>query len=317
MSLLGRIARPSVRQHAMLWTRCMQVKDVNAEMRSSCGALKARVDELAESQAIVTRSVPAALAATTAAPAAAAPAATAAVAPIESLQQAAASQIVDESVAEAAALVQDLFDRQRPATSAPAATPPPSGASEVKAAPPGSPPGTPRRLAVFVDDETLVQMSTKLTAMFIAIQRCGPHKPPPPSTLLGCFAACSTNLRNAIPLFPNSLFPARSLFFFKRTPGSGMYAMRQRAVLITAMTITAQVCGVGAGRQDGPARSHSPGHGAQACKRSEWRGVSTHHAEHRPPLTPPRRKLTRRTLRSKTLQLDGCETGQLKWVLTV
>ena len=145
----------------------MQLKAVNDELGGACAALHARVGAMDAQNALVTRTAPAA--ATTE----------------HSSEEAVASvarNIVDESMAEAAALVHELFVHAPPANGA-AAQPAESRGSEgsdgtgAAAASKGSaseaaPGAAPEKLAMFVDDETLMHLSTKLTAMFIAIQRC-------------------------------------------------------------------------------------------------------------------------------------------------
>lgn len=207
----------------------MQFKAVNSELAGSCSALKSRVDEVSSLQGLMSRSA----------------AGTAAAGPLtgeEGIAQV-ASNIVEESMAEAATLVHNLFQQHRQkrasevAASASVATgaaaaggalpdakvPQPitapenckgaacnSGgeqesstgaapaplqtiaactalpavkqeadkpASSLAATPRASksPPAVaenPQSLALLVDDESLMHMSTKLTAMFITIQRC-------------------------------------------------------------------------------------------------------------------------------------------------
>lgn len=211
----------------------MQFKAVNSELAGSCGALKSRVDEVSSLQNLVCR-------------AAAGPAAAAPLTGEDGIVQV-ASHLVEESMAEAATLVHNLFQqhcqkrasevaasasvatgaaaaggalpeasgsgklqqpfvvtengkgatcnsgvKQEPSTAA-APTPPQTNAAcsvvpavKQEAEAPGgsvgavprasqSPPAVaenPASLALLVDDESLMHMSTKLTAMFIAIQRC-------------------------------------------------------------------------------------------------------------------------------------------------
>lgn len=165
----------------------VQLKAVNDEFGGACAALRTRVDALDAQKALVTR------------------AASAAATTEHSSEEAVASvasHIVEESMAEAAALVHELFARAQPppASSSPApangaaapAQPAESRGSEgsdgtgAGAASKGSASDTgpvaepasaaggpaPGKVAMFVDDETLMHLSTKLTAMFIAIQRC-------------------------------------------------------------------------------------------------------------------------------------------------
>lgn len=139
----------------------VQVKKLNSELDASCPALKTRVDDLDQSNALVTRTSSA-----TAAPPAAA----------DETSSSVAGNIVDESMAEAAALVHSLFLKQMgmpqsagDGAAAASAVPAADGAAAGDGAKEG---GSPSKMALFVDDEILMQMSTKLTAMFIAIQRC-------------------------------------------------------------------------------------------------------------------------------------------------
>jgi hypothetical protein len=130
------------------------VKSVNAELDAACPSLKMRLHDLDRRKALVTRA-PAMLPA----------------APFTSEQavSSGASQIVEESMAEAAALVHHLFEKQIQGKG--------MGQREQVSraglpATASSPTDTPAKMSLFVDDEILIHMSTKLTAMFIAIQRC-------------------------------------------------------------------------------------------------------------------------------------------------
>lgn len=235
----------------------MQFKQLNEELAVACSALKARVDQTASPDAMLTRT----LSATTASPAGG-----------DEAVAAVATYIVEESMAEATALVHDLFHEQRQkriaegaaaaeaaaTRDAKAAAPVPPAATAVEPTPEAKPPvapdaatrqdgvmadvaavpkngmreaeepssaattasgadaaaransgGTdqvmteparikdeegaaavaadvdtdengmgnlesPQRMALMMDDESLMHMSTKLTAMFIAIQRHAP-----------------------------------------------------------------------------------------------------------------------------------------------
>lgn len=142
--------------------RCVvQVKQLNTQLNTLCPTLRSRVDDLDRSNALVTRAASGAGMLSTA----------------DEGTSSLAGSIVEESVAEAAALVHHLFERQVRAhgnadgasesTLAPAA-PVPSGEDDAEAGTDGR---SASKMALFVDDEILMQMSTKLTAMFIAIQR--------------------------------------------------------------------------------------------------------------------------------------------------
>ena len=142
----------------------LQVKKLNTELNTLCPTLRSRVDDLDRSNALVTR------------------AASGAGVPHSADEgtSSLAGSIVEESVAEAAALVHHLFEKQVAANGnaesasesapAPAATAV-SGQDEAEAGTDGR---SASRMSLFVDDEILMQMSTKLTAMFIAIQRWVP-----------------------------------------------------------------------------------------------------------------------------------------------
>jgi hypothetical protein len=149
----------------------VQLKDLNGELSTSYSVLRTRVDALDMQKALVTRT------------------ATAAAGPNSSDDNVAlvAGHIVEESMAEAAVLVHEMFEKKLAdkQSGAPlevkcgrdceegAGGGDDSGKVDVPLAG-GLPVDSPRKLSLFVDDETLMHMSTKLTAMFIAIQRCGP-----------------------------------------------------------------------------------------------------------------------------------------------
>jgi hypothetical protein len=163
----------------------LQVRNLNSGLDAACPSLKARVDEADRAKSLVTRH---------------ASAGTPTPASSEEQVTAAAGRIVEESMAEAAALVHHLFDKQmagKPelmnggrgggSVSGGAAKREDSGEGHAAApngmlngeagaiAPAAEAAGgahSAARSSLFVDDELLMQMSTKLTAMFVAIQRC-------------------------------------------------------------------------------------------------------------------------------------------------